>query len=148
MNPRAPLLLVDNSDDDVELFQMGLARAGLPNPVQVCRDGVAALDYLLRRGDHAQRCDPLPILVLMDMKMPRLDGTDVLARMRELPALASIPVVIMSSSSHQRDIKAAYAAGANGFVVKPVDFDRLMETAAAIGRFWGEFNHVPDPGPH
>lgn len=147
MNSRAPLLLVDNSDDDVELFQMGLARAGLANPIVVCRDGVAALDYLLRQGDHSQRSGPQPILVLMDLKMPRLDGTDVLARMREHPELASIPVVIMSSSSHQRDIAAAYAAGANGFVVKPVDFDRLLETAAAIGRYWGEYNLVPDRGP-
>jgi two-component system response regulator len=147
MNDLPPILIVDNSDDDVELFRIGLAEAKLGNPVVVCRDGVRALDYLLRRGEHEGVTGPLPQFVLMDMKMPRMDGTEVLAEMRRHDSLRMVPVVMMSSSTHHRDIVAGYAAGANAFVIKPVGFERLMESAKAIGVFWGAFNRAPGTGP-
>ncbi len=140
MNPSAPILIVDNSEDDVELFRIGLADIGLPNPVEVCRDGVLALDYLLRRGAYAGRPGPLPQVMLMDLKMPRMGGIEVLRQVRNQPSLRTLPVVIMTSSHHDRDIEAAYEAGANGFVIKPVGFEQLLESAAAIGRYWGRFN--------
>ncbi len=145
MNAIAPLLIVDNSSDDVELFRLGLADLGLANPIDVCRDGVEALDYLLRRGEHDGRTGPLPRVVLMDMKMPRMDGVEVLTQIRREPLLRCLPVVIMTSSPHDRDVAAAYAAGANGFVIKPVEFEQLQESARAIGRYWGQINRTWEP---
>ena len=143
MSELAPILIVDNSDDDVELFRLGLEELALANPIAVCRDGVEAMDYLLRRGPHAGRAGPLPQVVLVDMKMPRMDGIDVLTEVRKHPLLRMLPVVMMTSSTHDRDVEAAYAAGANGFVIKPMGFEQLVASARAIGQYWAVFNRRP-----
>ena len=143
MPQMAPILIVDDSEDDVELFCLGLSGLNLPNPVDVCRDGEEALDYLLRRGRHADRADILPLFMLVDVKMPRMGGIELLTEMRRTPALQHLPVIVMTSSNQPRDVHAGYAAGANGFVVKPVDFDKLVENARAIGTYWGLCNRPP-----
>lgn len=143
MSELKPILIVDDSDDDVELFRIGLEEVQLANPVDVCRDGVQALDYLLRRGEHAQRDDVLPLFVLTDIKMPRMDGLEMLRAIRQHPPLRFLPVVIMTSSNQHLDVAAGYAAGANGFVIKPVGFDQLIESARAIGVYWGLVNRPP-----
>ena len=135
-----PILIVDDSDDDVELFRIGLEQAKLGNPIDVCRDGVEALDYLLRRGEHAARDELMPLFVLTDIKMPRMDGLELLRSIRQQPALRLLPVVIMTSSNQHLDVTAGYAAGANGFVTKPVDYEQLIECAGAVGVYWGLFN--------
>ncbi|MFO1246466.1 MAG: response regulator [Ramlibacter sp.] len=140
MKDLAPILIVDDSDDDVELFRLGLSELHLANPVEVCRDGVEALDYLMRRGAWAQRTGPQPLFMLLDIKMPRMNGIELLAEIRKQPSLQMLPVVMMTSSNQPRDVAAGYAAGANGFVVKPVGFEKLVESAKAIGTFWGIFN--------
>ncbi|MBX3586848.1 MAG: response regulator [Ramlibacter sp.] len=146
MSDLAPILIVDDSADDVELFQLGLASLNLANPIDICRDGVQALDYLLRRGPFADRTGPLPLFVLLDIKMPRMDGIETLTELRRQPGLEILPVIMMTSSNQPRDIQAGYAAGANGFVVKPVGFEKLVESAKAIGMFWGVFNQPPLSG--
>lgn len=139
----SPILIVDDSEDDVELFRLGLSDLNLANPIDVCRDGEEALDYLLRRGRYENRLDLPPLFALVDIKMPRMGGIELLTQMRSMDALKLIPVVIMTSSNQPRDVQAGYAAGANGFVVKPVDFEKLVESARAIGMFWGVFNRPP-----
>ncbi len=142
----APILIVDDSEDDVELFCLGLSGLNLPHPVDVCRDGEEALDYLLRRGRHAGRPDLLPLFMLVDVKMPRMGGIELLSEMRGNPMLRHLPVIVMTSSNQPRDVQASYAAGANGFVVKPVDFDKLVENARAIGTYWALCNRPPVHG--
>lgn len=143
MSQMKPILIVDDSDDDVELFRIGLEEVQLANPLDVCRDGAQALDYLLRRGDYAARDDVLPLFVLTDIKMPRMDGLEMLRAIRQQPTLKLLPVVIMTSSNQHLDVAAGYAAGANGFVIKPVGFERLIESARAVGVYWGLFNQPP-----
>lgn len=142
----APILIVDDSEDDVELFRLGLADLHLANPIDVCRDGEEALDYLMRRGRFEGRTDAPPLFALVDIKMPRMGGIELLTEMRRTETLKLVPVVIMTSSNQPRDVQAGYAAGANGFVVKPVDFEKLVESARAIGMFWGVFNRPPVTG--
>ncbi len=144
MSKPQPILIVDDSEDDVELFRIGLEEVKMANPIDVCRDGVEALDYLMRRGPYADRENVLPLFVLTDIKMPRMDGLDMLKAIRAQPHLHLLPVVIMTSSNQHLDVVAGYAAGANGFVVKPVGFDKLIESARAIGVYWGLFNRPAD----
>ncbi len=143
MSEMKPILIVDDSEDDIELFRIGLEEVQLANPIDVCRDGVQALDYLLRRGEYAGRDDVLPLFVLTDIKMPRMDGLEMLRAIRQQPHLQLLPVVIMTSSNQHLDVAAGYAAGANGFVIKPVGFERLIESARAVGVYWGLFNQPP-----
>jgi CheY-like chemotaxis protein len=142
-----PILIVDDSDDDVELFRIGLEGAQLANPIEVCRDGAQAMDYLLRRGEFAGRPDVLPLVVLTDIKMPRMDGLDLVRAIRREQGLHLLPVVIMTSSNQHLDVDAGYAAGANGFVTKPVGFEGLIECARAVGVYWGLFNQPAGRGP-
>lgn len=143
MGSLQPILLVDDSNDDVELFRIGLEGLNLANPVDVCRDGADALDYLLLRGQYAGRENVLPLFVLTDIKMPRMDGLEMLRTIRQQPTLRLLPVVIMTSSSQHLDVDAGYSAGANGFVIKPVGFEQLIESARAVGVYWGLFNQPP-----
>jgi CheY-like chemotaxis protein len=135
-----PILIVDDSDDDVELFRIGLEEVHLANRIEVCRDGAQAMDYLLRRGEYAGRDNVLPLVVLTDIKMPRMDGLALVSAIRQEPSLHLLPVVIMTSSNQHLDVAAGYAAGANGFVTKPVGFEQLIESARAVGLYWGLFN--------
>lgn len=143
MTTPPPILIVDDSEDDVELFCLGLSELGMPNAIDVCRDGVEALDYLLRRGAYSDRPPVLPLFVLADLKMPRMDGLELLGEIRRTESLRLLPVILMTSSNQPRDVMAGYTGGANAFVVKPVGFEQLTASAKAIGTFWGQFNRPP-----
>jgi CheY-like chemotaxis protein len=145
MNVLKRILLVEDSLADAELAMRGLADYNLANEVMHVRDGVEALDYLYRRGPFSDRPDGNPALVLLDLKMPRLDGTEVLRQMRNEPALRMIPVVIMTSSREEGDLLSSYSLGVNAYVVKPVEFHEFVDAVKQVGSFWGLVNEPP-PG--
>jgi CheY-like chemotaxis protein len=137
------MLIVDDSDNDVELMLAALEKYHFANPVDVARDGVEALDYLHCREAFAFRTPVNPALILLDIKMPRVDGLEVLKQIRADPALKMIPVVILTSSREQRDIVEGYNLGVNAYVVKPVDFAQFMEAVREVGLFWLMRNEPP-----
>ncbi len=139
------ILLVEDSPADAELALLGLTEYRLANEVLHVRDGVEALDYLYRRGAFADRPEGHPALVLLDLKMPRLDGTEVLRQLKADPNLQMIPVVIMTSSREEVDLHRTYTLGANAYVVKPVKFHEFVDAVKQVGSFWGVLNEAP-PG--
>lgn len=139
------ILLVEDSAQDVELTLAALGENHLANEVVVVRDGVEALDYLLRRDAHANRSTGQPVVVLLDLKMPRVDGLEVLREMKSNPELKHIPVVMMTSSREEQDLVRSYALGVNAYVVKPVDFDQFVKSIQQLGFFWAVVNEPP-PG--
>jgi CheY-like chemotaxis protein len=141
------LLLVEDNPDDVELTMIAFERSNIANEVVVARDGAEALDYLFRTGVHADR-DPsmMPELVLLDLKLPKIDGLEVLRRVRAEPATRRLPVVILTSSNEERDLVAGYDLGANSFIRKPVDFNEFVEAARHLGMYWLVMNQPP-PDP-
>lgn len=145
MSSLKSILLAEDDARDVELALEALAAYHLANEVVVAHDGAEALDYLLRRGPHADRPSGNPAIVLLDIKMPKVDGLEVLRQMRDTPALRSVPVVILTSSREERDLVEGYRLGANAYVVKPVDFARFVEAVKEIGAFWALLNEPP-PG--
>lgn len=143
MSGLRPVLLVEDDPDDAGLVQRALKRSRLKNPIIWVQDGVEALDYLMRRDAYTD-CTDLPVLfVMLDLKLPRLNGHEVLAAMRAQPALALTPVVMLTSSGEERDRLAGYQGGANAYVVKPVDFGQLQAAVEALGYFWGILNCPP-----
>lgn len=139
------ILLAEDSPQDVEMTLTALEEHRLANEVVVVPDGVEALDYLYSRGKYAGRPPGLPALVLLDLKMPRVDGLEVLRKLKGDPAMASLPVVMLTSSREEQDLVQSYAAGANAYVVKPVDFDGFVNAVKQIGAFWVLHNQPP-PG--
>lgn len=130
------ILLVEDSPDDAAMTLRTLQKRGIANCVVWVRDGVEALDFLFCEGAHAARIDGAPKLVLLDLKMPRMDGLQVLERMKQDARTRGIPVVMMTSSREEGDMLASYSLGVNSFVVKPVDFDAFSETVAQVGMYW------------
>src|ERR1700679_3777427 len=146
MNQYLPeILLADDSADDAELTIGALAEYNLANQVVLVTNGAEALDYLYRRGRFTDRVGLNPILFLLDLKMPKVNGLEVLRRMKESPELADIPVVMLSSSREELDLKEAQRLGASAYVVKPVHFLDFVDAVKAIGKFWGVLN-VLRPG--
>ncbi len=142
MGSRAVLLIEDNQDDE-ELILLALGERGLAFEISVVRDGVEALDYLFGTGPHSGRdTSSQPILVLLDLKMPKLGGLDVLERLRADPRTSSIPVVVLTSSMEARDIEASYRLGANSYVCKPVEFDSFVHTLRRLGLYWMRLNQA------
>ena len=139
------ILLVEDSERDVELTLRALDEHHLANEVVVARDGEEALDYLYHRGSFASRPDALPCVVLLDLKMPKVDGMEVLRIMKTDPALKNIPVVMLTSSREEQDLVRSYHAGVNAYVVKPVDFDKFIQMVKQLGLFWVVINQPP-PG--
>ena len=139
-----PILLVDDSTDDVDLVLIALRRTNVKNKIVTLRDGSEALDYLYRRGPFATREDPL--LILLDIKMPKVTGLQVLEKVKSDEALKTIPVVMFTSSNRQADIDSSYRLGVNAYVVKPVEFNALLESLACLGRFWTGVNRPRLPG--
>jgi len=137
------ILLVEDSAQDVELTLAALEEAHLANEVDVVRDGAEALDYLYRRDDFAERPNCTPIVVLLDLKMPKVDGLEVLRQMKLDPVLKKIPVVMLTSSREERDLIESYRLGVNSYIVKPVDFDQFKESAKTLGMYWLLFNRPP-----
>jgi Response regulators consisting of a CheY-like receiver domain and a winged-helix DNA-binding domain len=138
------ILLVEDSTADAEMTMRTLKRRGIANYVQWVRDGVEALDYLFCTGEHSHRANGHPKLVLLDLKMPRMDGLQVLERMKADARTRSIPVVMMTSSREEGDLIASYRLGVNSFVVKPVDFGEFAETVAQVGMYWMIANEAPE----
>jgi len=138
------ILLAEDDPKDVELTLAALAEHNLANAVTVVNDGVQALAYLRREGAFAERTSGPPAVVLLDVKMPRMDGLQVLSAMRSDPALRAVPVVMLTSSRQESDLVESYRLGVNGFVVKPVSFPDFIEAVRAAGFFWALVN-VPPP---
>ena len=137
------ILLAEDSDQDVELTLSALEEYNLTNKVDVVQDGAEALDYLYRRGGFAGRVEELPVVVLLDLKMPKVDGLEVLRQIKSDPALKHIPVVMLTSSCEERDLVASYALGVNAYVVKPVDFQQFIQSIKQLGCFWVLTNQPP-----
>jgi CheY-like chemotaxis protein len=138
------VLLVEDSPDDAALIQRAFKKSKITAQVMVARDGVEALDYLLASGVYGARDpDAMPTVVLLDLKMPKLDGFEVLRRLRSERRTAVLPVVMLSSSNEEQDIARAYTLGANSYVRKPVDFGELSEAVRLIGSYWLSLNETP-----
>ena len=137
------VLLVEDSDADAEMTLRTLRRRGIANRIERVHDGVDALDYLRLQGSHAARTSGLPRLVLLDLKMPRMDGLQVLREMKSDARLRKIPVVMMTSSREEGDLLESYELGVNSYVVKPVDFGEFAETVAQVGMYWMIANQAP-----
>ena len=140
-----PILLVEDNPHDLELSLMALERSNLANEVIVVRDGAEALDYLFRRKGHAERDEGNPALLLLDLKLPKVDGLEVLAEVKKSEHLRSIPVVMLTSSREEPDLATAYQLGVNAYVVKPVDFKEFVGAITDLGIFWAVLNEPP-PG--
>ena len=140
-----PILLVEDNPHDLELTLIALSKSQLANQVVICRDGAEALDYLLQRGEYAGRTAGNPAVVLLDLKLPKVDGLEVLAEIRDNPALKSLPVVMLTSSREEQDLIRSYELGVNAYVVKPVDFQEFVRAISDLGIFWAVLNEPP-PG--
>ena len=137
------ILLVDDSPRDTEMAVNALEIHHLANEVVVLRDGSEALDYLYRRGEFDGRTTSQPAVMLLDLKMPKVNGLDVLREIKADPNLRSIPVVVMTSSREEQDMVRSYDLGSNAYVVKPVKFHEFVEAVRQIGAFWGLINDPP-----
>ncbi len=137
------ILLVEDDPQDIELTLAALGEYNLANEIVVARDGVEALDYLYRRGTFAERPAGNPVVVLLDLKMPKLDGIEVLRQIKTDERLRLIPVVILTSSGESRDLEECYQLGVNAYVVKPVRFVEFVESVKQIGVFWVLTNEPP-----
>ena len=136
MTDRVILLVEDNRDDE-ELTLRALAKSKITNPVVVVRDGVEALDWMFRRGAHATRPDhQIPQVVLLDLKLPKVDGLEVLRELRANDATKLTPVVILTSSVEEQDLIRGYGLGANSYIRKPVDFTQFVEAVRQLGLYW------------
>lgn len=139
------ILLVEDNPQDAELALKALGSSRLANEVLHVWDGAEALDYLYRRGEYAGRLEGNPAVVLLDLKMPRVDGLEVLRQVKGDPVLKGVPMVVMTSSQENRDLSACYELGVNAYVVKPVKFQAFVEAVQQVGAFWAVLNEPP-PG--
>jgi CheY-like chemotaxis protein len=140
-----PIMLVEDDPRDLELTLVALERSQLANEVIIVRDGEAALDYLNRNGEYAGRAEGNPAVVLLDLKLPKVNGLEVLQSVRGTEPLRSIPVVMLTSSHEETDVLRSYQLGVNAYVVKPVEFKQFVEAIADLGIFWAVLNEPP-PG--
>jgi CheY-like chemotaxis protein len=141
------ILLAEDNENDVELTLNALKESRLSNEVEVVRDGAEALDYIYQRGNYSGQEHDLPCVVLLDLKMPRVDGHEVLRQLKSDPILRQIPVVMLTSSREEKDLAMSYDLGVNAFVVKPVDFDQFIQAIRTLGVFWGILNEPPPAKP-
>jgi len=139
------ILLAEDNEHDVELTLNALAENRLANEVVVVRDGAEALDYLYRRGAYRLREEGNPVVLLLDLKMPKVDGLEVLRQLKQDDALRQMPVVMLTSSREESDLVESYRLGVNAYVVKPVEFSRFVEAVRELGVFWAVLNEAP-PG--
>ena len=146
MSDLKPILLVEDSPKDVELTLAALEQCQLANTVIVVRDGAEALDYLLARGAYKDREPGHPAVVLLDLKLPKVDGLEVLEQVKSDPSLRQTPVVMLTSSREERDLVRSYSLGVNAFVVKPVGFEQFFEAIRDLGMFWAVLNEPPPRG--
>lgn len=145
MIENATILLAEDNPNDVELTLHAFDKHHLANCIRVVRDGAEALDYLFRRGEYADRSpDSDPQLILLDIKMPKIDGLEVLRQIKADPRTKLIPIVTLTSSRDDKDIETAYMLGANSYIPKPVEFDRFVEVAGQLGLYWLMLNEPPN----
>jgi CheY-like chemotaxis protein len=142
-----PILLAEDSPNDVELIITALQEARLANEIAVTHDGEQALDFLFRRGKYTGRSSLQPAVILLDLKMPRVDGREVLRRIRADEELKLIPVVVLTSSREEQDLFETYRLGANAYLVKPVEFDSFISAVGKLGVFWALLNEPPPLSP-
>jgi CheY-like chemotaxis protein len=143
MTELRPILLAEDNLKDIELVLAALKKNNLANEVVVARDGAEALDYLYRRGNFQSRDDRLPIAILLDLKMPKIDGMEVLEQIKKDDTLRIIPVVMLTSSREEADLVKSYKLGVNAYVVKPVGFQKFVEAIKQTGMFWAVINEPP-----
>lgn len=136
----APILCVDDNPIDLELFRVAFEELGLNDELAIARDGQEALDFLQSENG----ANVIPAAILLDIKMPRLNGIEALKVIRANPALRQVPVIMLTSSEMGKDIEACYALGANAYVVKPIDFEVFIKTVASMRRFWKYLNAMPE----
>jgi len=137
------ILLAEDDGRDAELTLAALAEINIANKIDVVRDGKEALDYLYKRASYKSRTSGNPVVVLLDLKMPKVDGLEVLKHIKEDEKLRSIPVVILTSSKMESDLVASYELGVNAYVVKPVEFENFMTAIKELGSFWAILNETP-----
>lgn len=138
------LLLVEDNADDEELTLMAFEQGGITNPVVVARDGVEALDYLFSRGIYRERPpDKLPALILLDLQLPKINGLEVLQKIKSSPKTQMIPVVILTTSTEQQDLVESYNLGCNSYIQKPVDYDEFLNVIQQLGMYWLVINSPP-----
>lgn len=138
-----PILIAEDNANDVELTLAALRGHGIANQIVVVRDGAEALDYLYRRGGYASRSTEPPGVILLDLKMPKVDGLEVLQTVKSDPALRTIPVVVLTSSAEESDLIRSYDLGVNAYVVKPVVFAEFVNAVKVVGQFWAVVNQGP-----
>ena len=144
IDQRADILLVEDNPNDVKLTLHALKSANLANSIHVARDGVEALEFLFGAKLNSDQGIPeKPKLILLDLKLPRLDGHEVLKRIKNDPRTSGIPVVVLTSSSEERDVMQTYEMGANSYIIKPVDFKQFTDAIRDIGKYWLVINHPP-----
>lgn len=143
MSTLRPILLAEDNPNDVELTLTALHSLNLANEIVVVGDGSQVLDFLHRRNAFSGRSDVLPAVVLLDLKMPRVDGLETLRQIRSDTRLQTLPIVILTSSREESDLVKGYRQGANAYVVKPVDFDQFIAAVSQLGVFWGLVNEPP-----
>ena len=138
-NGSPPILLIEDNPMDVDLTLRAFARRNVTNPVQIARDGEEALAYFQRWDTGEQQ----PVVILLDLKLPKVDGLEVLGQIKSHPIYRKIPVVVLTTSAEDRDVEAAYALGVNSYIVKPVDFLKFVDVAAQIDLYWTVLNTLP-----
>jgi two-component system response regulator len=137
------ILLVEDNPSDVALALHAFKKSNLTNRIHVVRDGAEALDFIFRTGQYEDRANGTPKVVLLDLKLPKIDGLEVLHRLRADPRTRALPVVVLTSSREERDIVESYALGVNSYIVKPVDFEQFTETVRQLGFYWALLNQPP-----
>jgi len=143
-SPVADILLVEDNPQDLELALRALRQAKLTKNIQVARDGAEALEYVFCEGPHtARRMEDAPRVILLDLKLPKIDGLEVLRRIKGDPRTQMIPVVVLTSSQEQRDVGKSYRLGVNGYIVKPVNFEQFVDAVQKLGMYWLLLNHPP-----
>jgi two-component system response regulator len=143
-SPNQPILLVEDSPEDYETTQRAFRKSGLRNPIFRCADGDEALDYLFHRGQYADAGKaPRPGVILLDLNLPGTDGRAVLTEIKNHPSLKQIPVIVLTTSSDQRDVDACYGAGASSYIQKPVDLDGFMRAMERLNDYWFEVVILP-----
>jgi CheY-like chemotaxis protein len=134
-----PILLIEDNPVDIDLTRRAFARQKISNPIEVARDGEEALSWITRW----ERGEPRPVVILLDLKLPRVSGLDVLRQLKSDRRFASIPVVILTTSAEESDVKTAYELGANSYIVKPVDFDKFQQVVQQVELYWNVINEPP-----
>lgn len=139
------IVLIEDNPHDAELVLRALKKHGLANKLQLLQDGAEALDFIFATGAYAEReINHRPKLILLDLKLPKVDGLEILRRIKADERTRSVPVVVMTSSQEEKDIVESYSLGVNSYIVKPVDFDKFVQSVADLGLYWLLLNKVPD----